>query len=161
VELAPHLELPLEVLGDRLDHQVGVRELGVVERRRDPAADSLRLGLLHPALLHRTGELLLDLRDPLVQGLLVELPHRHLPALLSADLGDAVAHEPAAHDADLADRHMCWLPLLARARGSATRLTKWRRSIRGTGPAQPPKVSRVCEPNARRENKAGRALPGH
>ena len=33
VELAPHLELAVEVLGDRLDHEVAVGEVRVFERR--------------------------------------------------------------------------------------------------------------------------------
>ena len=51
VHLAPHLELEVEVLGDRLDHEVAVGEVGVVERALDPAAHRVGVVLLEPALL--------------------------------------------------------------------------------------------------------------
>ena len=107
----PHLELAVKVLGDRLDHQVAIGEIRVVEGRGDAPAHGVRLRLLHLALLDRAGELLLDLRHALVERLLIDLPHHHVPARLRADLRDPVAHQAAAQDADLADRHMCSLPL--------------------------------------------------
>ena len=73
---------------------------------RDAAEHGVRLRLLHPALLDRAAELLLDLAHPLVERPLIDLPHDDVPTRLGADLGDPVAHEPAAHDADLADRHI-------------------------------------------------------
>src|SRR5262249_31001062 len=46
---------------------------------------------------------------PLERGL-IRLHHDDVPTLLGADLGDPMAHEPTAQDADLADRHMRALP---------------------------------------------------
>ena len=105
VQLAPHLQLAVEVLGDRLDHQVAVREVAVVERGRDPPADRVGVGLLHLALVDRPGELLLDLGHALVELLLVQLAHDDVPAGLGADLGDPVAHQAAAENADRLDLH--------------------------------------------------------
>ena len=68
VDLAPHLELALEVLGHRLDHEVAVGELAVVGRLVDPAADVVGVRLLHPALLDRAAELLLDLAEALASA---------------------------------------------------------------------------------------------
>jgi hypothetical protein len=121
VDLAPHLKFAVEVLGDRLDHQVRLRELAVVQGWRDPAEHGIRLGLLHFALLDRAGELLGDLSHALVQLVLVDLAHDHVPPRLGANLRDPVAHEPAAQDADLADRHICRSPLVASMRGCAAR----------------------------------------
>ena len=46
VDLSPHLELHVQILGDRLDHEVAVREIRVLERRRDSPAYRVRVGLL-------------------------------------------------------------------------------------------------------------------
>ena len=77
----------------------------VVERGRDPAEHRVGLGLLHLALLDRARELLVDLAHALVELPLVDLPNHDVPPLLGADLRDPVAHQAAAQDADLADRH--------------------------------------------------------
>ena len=133
VELAPHLELAVEVLCDRLDHEVRVGEIRVVERRRDPADHGVSLVLLHLALLDGAGELLLDLPHALVEGRRILLPHDDVPPRLGADLRDPVAHEPAAHDADLADRHISLAPRFGeRARVSATPLLETSVRIRSS-----------------------------
>ena len=105
VELAPHVELQLEVLGDRLHHEVAVGEVAVIERARDALASGVRVGLLQPALLDAAGQLLLDPPDALVEPLLVDLAQHDVPAGLSRDLRDPVAHEPSAEDAHLRDLH--------------------------------------------------------
>src|SRR4029077_21263128 len=111
IELTPHLELAIEILGDRLDHEIAVGEIRVLERRGDPCQDSVSLRLLHPALLDRPGELLLDLAHALIQLPLIDFADHDVPTLLSADLRDPMPHEPAAQDPDLANRHMRCLPL--------------------------------------------------
>ena len=67
--------LTVEVLGDRLDHEVAVRKRPVVGRPLDPAADRVGVFLARLALLDRAGELLLDLADALGQNRVVDLAH--------------------------------------------------------------------------------------
>ena len=105
VDLAPHRELLVEVLGDRLDDEVAVGEVGVVERPLDAPADLVRGGLLELALLDRAAELLLDLPEPLVERALVDLADDHVIARLRRGLCDSVAHEAAADDPHLLDVH--------------------------------------------------------
>ena len=105
VHLLPHLELQVQVLGDRLDHEVAVGEVRVVERGLDAASHRVGVALLRLALLDRAGELLLDLADAAVELLLAHLAHHDVPARLGADLGDPVAHQAAAEDTNLADLH--------------------------------------------------------
>ena len=128
VDLAPHLELPIEVLGDRLDHQVAVGEVGVVERAADPAADRVGVRLLELALLDRAAELLLDLAEALVEGALVGLDHDDVPAGLGADLGDPVPHQPAAEYSYLRDLHAeTFLPSIGKRRRSLPLRIEFRR----------------------------------
>jgi len=105
VDLAPHLDLEVEVLGDGLDHEVAVGEVRVVERAMDAAARLVGGRLLELALLDRARQLLLDLAEPLVERALVGLAHDDVVAGLGRDLGDSVAHQPAADDAHLLDVH--------------------------------------------------------
>ena len=105
VELAPHRELPIEILGDRLDHQVAVGQVGVVERPLDTAANPIGVGLLHLPLLDRARQLLLDLAHAGVELLLRYLADDDVPAGLCADLGDPVPHQAAADYSYLLDLH--------------------------------------------------------
>ena len=105
VELAPHVELHLKVLGDRLDNEVAAAEIVVVERAVDAAADGLGVGLLHSPLLDGPRELFFDPSDPLVETLLVDLAEHDVVAGLSGDLGDAVAHQARTEHAHLRDLH--------------------------------------------------------
>ena len=105
VELAPHVQLHPEVLGYGLDHEVAVAEVAVVERPLDPAAHGVGVVLLHAALLHGAGELLLDPPDAPVEVLLVDLAHHDVPAGLGRDLRDPMSHQPGAEDAHLRDLH--------------------------------------------------------
>ncbi len=75
------------------------------------SADGVGLGLLHLALLDRPAELLLDLAETLVEHVLVDLADDDVPARLGADLGDSVAHQPAAEDANLAYLHLTTPPV--------------------------------------------------
>ena len=103
VDLAPHLELQAEILGDRLDHEVAAGEVGVVERRRDPAACRVGVALLELALLDRAGELLLDLADAASEAIVVDLAQHDVIAGLRDDLCDSMSHEAGAEDADRLD----------------------------------------------------------
>ena len=94
-----------EVLGDRLDHQVAVGQVRVVERALDPAAHGVGVALLHLALLDGAAQLLLDLAEALVERVLVDLAHHDVVSGLRRDLSYAVAHQPAADHSDLLDLH--------------------------------------------------------
>jgi hypothetical protein len=65
----------------------------------------IRVGLLELPLLDRAGELLLDLRESVVERRLIRLANHDVPAGLGTDLRDAMPHEAAADDANLADLH--------------------------------------------------------
>ena len=71
----------------------------------DARPHGIGIGLLGLSLLDRARELLLDLADPGVEAILIDLPNHDLPAGLGADLGDSVPHQPAADDAYLAYLH--------------------------------------------------------
>ena len=105
VKRAPHVDLQLEVLGDRLDREVAVGEVDVVERSGDAPAHGVGLGLLDAALLDRAGELLLDAPDALVEAILVDLAQDYLIAGLGGDLRDAVPHQTRSEHAHLRDLH--------------------------------------------------------
>jgi hypothetical protein len=105
VDALPQLELAVEVLRDRLHHEVAVREVTDVDRAADPPAHGVGVGLLELALLDRAAELLLDLAETLVQRALVGFHHDDVPAGLGADLRDPVAHQAAAHYSYLRDLH--------------------------------------------------------
>ena len=95
----------LEVLGDRLDHEVAVLEAVEAGRALDPAAHLVGGGLLHLALLDRAAELLLDLADALAEAIVVHLAQHHVVAGLGRDLGDAMAHEASARHTHFRDLH--------------------------------------------------------
>ena len=105
IERFPHLKLAVQVLGDRLDDQVAVGQVAVLKRRRDPGQHRVGVSLLELALLDGAPQLLSDLADALVQLALVDLADDDLPAVLSADLGDSMAHQATADDTDLLDLH--------------------------------------------------------
>jgi len=63
------------------------------------------MALLHAALLDSPGELLLDPADPLVELVLVDLADHDVVSGLRRDLRDTVAHQAAAHHAELAYLH--------------------------------------------------------
>ncbi len=104
VELAPHLELQRQALGDRLDHEVAVGEVRVVGRARDAPAHRVGVLLRGLALLDRARELLLDLADALRERRLVDLAQHDLVAGLRRHLRDPVPHQPGPEHAHLLDR---------------------------------------------------------
>ncbi len=71
----------------------------------DPAAHGVGVVLLHAALLHGPGELLLDPAEALVERGLVHLAHHHVVAGLRGHLRDPVTHEAAAEHPHLLYLH--------------------------------------------------------
>ena len=150
VELPPHLELGVEVLGDRLDHQVAVGELGVVERPVDAARSRRPPGTAPSAPSRPRARAASRSCRALVERLLVDLADDDLEARLRRDLGDAVAHQPAAQNADLRDVRHSFL-LSGKEGGSLHSRRSWRpcctsiraprRSSRSTATRSPPSTS--------------------
>ena len=96
---AEQRELRVDVLDDRLDHQIGGRELGGLghsaehlRRGRSPLRLELLEALLHP------GEAALD-------GAGEGVVEQHLTAGSGDDLGDAGAHLAGADDEDALEAH--------------------------------------------------------
>ena len=104
VDLLPHLELGVEVLGDRLDHEVAVGEVARSRSCRG-CAPRTRVGvlLLELALLDRAGELLLDLADALGERLVVDLAHDDVVARLRRRPARCRGPSARSRHADLLD----------------------------------------------------------
>ena len=103
VELGEQLLLRLELLDDRLDHEIAVGEIRHVRGERQPRDRRVAVALLESALLHLARE---EVADPFA-GALAELGG-HLPADglhsgLDAELRDPCAHRSEPDDADLAN----------------------------------------------------------
>ena len=103
LELREQFPLRLELLDDRLDHEVAPGEVGELGRRPQPPECGVALGRVEPALLDRTAD---EVRDP-VAGVFVELVAHLAPDDLvpreHGDLRDARAHRPQADDTDGSD----------------------------------------------------------
>ena len=99
-DLRVGLPLRLDVLDDRLDHQVAVGEIAVGGGARQPS-EQLRLGLGgHLALGDAAVEELVDATQPLGQRLVVHLEHDRLEPRRRRDLRDPAAHQSATQHAD-------------------------------------------------------------
>ncbi len=103
VELGEELALRLQLLDDRLDHEVAVRKVVELGRQREPPDRLVARALLQLALLDLARE---EVRDPAVR-LLGQL-ERHLPAdgvhaCLDAELRDPGAHRAQPDDTDFSD----------------------------------------------------------
>ena len=106
VDLLPHLELQAEVLGDRLDHQVAVGEVGVVERALDAAADGVGVAPARACPSRpRARAASRSCPIPLSSFSCVDLAQDDLVARLRRHLGDSVAHQAAAQHSHLLDLH--------------------------------------------------------
>ena len=103
IDLFPHCELELEILGDGLDNEVAVGELAVVDRAVYARAHPLGVLLRGLSFLDCASELLLDPAQALLQRRLVDLAHHDLVARLCGHLGDPVPHEPRSEDPHLLD----------------------------------------------------------
>ena len=103
LELAKEIELRAELLDDRLDDEVTVRE--VVERRRERERRERVVPLLrrHLGLVDLPAE---EVRDPLVRPaaeLVGHLAPDRLVARLDRELGDTGPHGAETDDADATD----------------------------------------------------------
>ncbi|MBC8070395.1 MAG: DUF3488 domain-containing protein, partial [Deltaproteobacteria bacterium] len=96
VERLEHLLLDTQVLEHRLDHQVGVRDLLVVERALDEPHALVELLLRELALLERVLVVLADGPQPFLEGLGLHLEHRHGDAGIREVHRDAAAHGAGA-----------------------------------------------------------------
>jgi hypothetical protein len=95
--------LSARALRDRLDDEVRVGEVPVLEGGRDASARGVGVGLLDAALLDRPRQLLLDPADAAVEPVLIDLADDDLEPRLGRYLRDAMTHQAAAEHADLAD----------------------------------------------------------
>ena len=105
VELAPQRRLDVEVLEDRLDHEIGVAHPTRIVGRRDPGEGGLALLGREPALGHCPLQVP---GDPIAAGLRpreVRFEELDLEPDRRVDLGDPVAHQPGAGHEDPLDRH--------------------------------------------------------
>jgi len=102
IQLGEHLAFHLEVLDDRLDHEVGLRE--VPERRRptDPLADRLRL-LFEPIARCEPVQAVLDGVEAAIDVVPFDVAHDHLIAGGGRGRGDPVAHRARPDNADDVD----------------------------------------------------------
>ena len=104
-DLRVGLLLDLDVLDDRLDHEVAVLQVRVVRRARQ-VAERRRLRVLGDlALRDAVGQELLDAAEALLQHVLVHFEDDRLEAGRRRHLRDARAHQPATQHANRLDRH--------------------------------------------------------
>ena len=109
LDLRVGLLLDLDVLDDRLDHQIAVLQVGVL-RRAGEVAERRRLRVLGDlALRRRRRQELVDAAEPLLQHVLVHFEHDGLEPGRRRHLRDARAHQPAAEHANRLDRHALFL----------------------------------------------------
>ncbi|MNZ66335.1 hypothetical protein D3C78_845560 [compost metagenome] len=104
VEGGEHLALDLHALEHRLDHQVGVGQVGVVEGAGQQGHALLDLLLGQLAALGADLVVLADLRQAAIQRLALLLEQHHRHADVGEVHGDAAAHGAGADHRDLADR---------------------------------------------------------
>ena len=104
LELGEQLELGLEILDDRLDHEVAVGEVGEVGRDAQPPERDVPLLCRHLLLVDLALE---EVRDPVPRArraeLVRDLPADGLVARLDRQLRDAGTHGSEADDADRLD----------------------------------------------------------
>ena len=110
VELGEGLPLRLELLDDRLDHQIAVGEIRELGRERQPADRGVALLGCHLPLLDRTAEVVLDRPAGTLAELLAHLAAHGLEAGLGRDLRDPRSHRPETDHSDLANLHGGTLP---------------------------------------------------
>ena len=110
VELGEGLALRLELLDDRLDHEIAVGEIRELGRERQPADRGVALLGRHLPLLDRTAEVVLDRPAGALAELLAHLAAHGLEAGLGRDLRDPRSHRPETDHSDLANLHGGTLP---------------------------------------------------
>ena len=105
VQRAEDGDLGLLRLEDRLDHELPIAKVADVGREPDRLEGPVALLLRKLAAPQGAGERRIDSAPPAIEGVVVHLAHDHVEPGPGADLGDARAHQPAAHDADPFDAH--------------------------------------------------------
>ncbi len=97
------LELRVELLDDRLDHEIAVREVGELRRQRKQSQRRFTLARSHPLLVHLALE---EVRDPLLRlraERIRDLATDGLVARFDCQLRDPGAHGTEPHHADSTD----------------------------------------------------------
>ncbi len=104
VDLGEGQTLELDVLGDRLDDDLGAGDrLGQVDAGRDPRQGCVAGGGVELAARHATVEVVAHAIDPGAQGLLGDVLQDHVVAGERGDLADPASHDARADDGDLAN----------------------------------------------------------
>src|SRR6185437_14120862 len=99
--LLPEAVLELQILNDRFDHDVAVREIGDVRGEVKPRHGRIAIGLAHLplALLDGAIEALFDARPAPLAQRVAYLAHSGHEAGLRAHLRDSRSHESGAEHA--------------------------------------------------------------
>ena len=103
LELVEEIELRAELLDDRLDHEITVREVGELRRQRKQSQRRFTLARGHPLLVHLALE---EVRDPLLRlraERIRDLATDGLIARFDCQLRDPGAHGTEPHHADTTD----------------------------------------------------------
>ena len=105
VERREELALRLELLDDRLDHDVAAGQVFQLGGESEATERGVALLGGHAALLDVAVEEALDLRVTSLRGRGRDLPPDRLEPCLEAELSDARPHRPQTHHADRLDLH--------------------------------------------------------
>ena len=100
VEVGEDVLFDVHVLECRLDDQVRGREVRQFGRAFDPVDDRVCLALLDCALRDEATQAILDRVEPVLDELILDVPHHHVVALHARDLGDTTAHRAGADHTD-------------------------------------------------------------
>ncbi|MCY1176226.1 hypothetical protein D9M73_164900 [compost metagenome] len=104
VEGAEHLLFDFQFLEDRLDHQVGVGQVGVIEGAGEQVHALANLLGAQLAALQAARVVLVDPFQPAIQGIALAFQDGHRDAGVEEVHGDAAAHGAGADHRDLPDR---------------------------------------------------------
>ena len=128
--IGKHTALDIEILDDRLDHDLGMRQTRIVERRCDEGHFLVQLALVDPAAFELAPPHVVGRRERSQDRVVVEVLEPHGDLAVGDQLGD-----PAAHDA--CAEHGCAMDL-ARRGAHVTRIAL----ERGLALEQPDQVLR-------------------
>ena len=103
VQLLEHRLLDCNVLEDRFDHEVGMRDVAVRQGRREQRHRLFQLFGRQLALFQRAFIVPADGRKPLVERLLLCLQYRHREAGVQEIHRDAATHRTGTDDGDAFD----------------------------------------------------------
>ena len=105
VELGEELPLRAELLDDRLDHEVAVREVGDLGRRLELSEHGIAIRGRHAVFLDRAAQVVPDLLPRSLAELVADLATDHVMAGLEGDLRDSGAHRPQTDYSHSANFH--------------------------------------------------------